>query len=428
MISAENNSSLCVEEHIPAADIRAELVKVRRRASELSTEQSAEKTEVSMPMRVVLANVIVLVSKKNFREREAEVADLIASLCVTHPSRFFVIAFDAAGRASTESGFEATVASRCVRAQSGARVCSEEVYLDVSGDRLEVVPNLLLSLLTADVETTLLVFDDPQQLGFLEPSAREFVCALSKLCDRLLYDSLLCRRYQESVGFFCDSTALARTLDLNWKRTERWRYLLAEQFDAPRFAEAIPLVSSMKFVCNQPLRDVLRGRISADAILMAGYSLASMGLTCEKVFKLEEKAGFMFTTQGESGEGPSLEILSIDSEKAGSYERHAERILRSIKFTLLLGGLPAHIVIEHDPKQHSARIQSELRAATPQEAHCDFLVRSVPFKISSPAELVLSDLALQAPDRMFEEARECSLGIMEAINSYLKVNPGSEKK
>ncbi len=254
---------------VKPGDLQRELRRVWREAAQLDEKTASKGSAGSPRVRAVLSNFIILVSDlKNDAERRA-VDALITELCLSYPSRFFII-----GHSDSVNGIRTAVSSRCVRANSGAHVCSEEVYIEVARSSVAVSPNLLLSLLVPDVPVFLklpgVALPNGNGKEPLNP-VLELFSSVIRFCDRIIYDSAEIGNYAAAHEFLfrlvapgsgdgCADGELSsvgfseyrlshrsRLIDLNWIRALTWRTAIAEWFEQPAWAAALPNLTQVHF-------------------------------------------------------------------------------------------------------------------------------------------------------------------------------------
>lgn len=294
---------------VEPSQIERELVKIWREAAaaDAAEESSAHSSgEIAPRLRATLCNLILVGGAVTDSSVQRYVDSVITELCVAHPSRFFVVDLEselpAVGGGGPEAVSETSklvqtgVSSRCVLANSGAHLCSEEVYVRATPAGVVVVPNLLTSLLVADVEVVLALVVDPLLVNNLDSSAPmdRLLVGLRPLVDKLVYDSSTFVDYRQSLECLLrfgrvgatsvtadgtlqfDGAHQVTVRDLNWQRTKRWRTLIAEQFSGQRFERGEEAVAGVRLEACCDGDALGRGIVPADVLLLAGWFVASL--------------------------------------------------------------------------------------------------------------------------------------------------------
>lgn len=177
-------------------------------------------------VRACMLNLVIVTGDEG---RGTGLEEIIGQVTADHPSRIFVISADR----DVPPRLEAWVSARCsLPVPGGKQVCCEEINLTALGDEREKVPNIVTSLLVADIPTILLwkaPLDD-----------RDVVFqSLMGIADRVLIDSSDERRPREVLKQWCLFVArecgTAVCGDLAWTHLAPWRELLAQAFE-PRSA------------------------------------------------------------------------------------------------------------------------------------------------------------------------------------------------
>ena len=294
MVSLIDDSKLTVK----PGNIAGELEKIRRMAADQDSRSDAAAGGSAAPrVKATLSNLVLLTSSAgpggiSPADRRL-VDDLITDVCIQHPSRFFVVEYQGDAKADTSSyqhGILTAVSSRCVLTNSGAHVCSEEIYIGVSRQGIAAIPNLLISLFAPDVDVILLMLGDADRE---DDGFGSLLKAVRPVCSAVVYDSSKFADFAEGVwgtvglrgepgslklATQSDSrTSIPRPRDINYRRLRRWRELLAEGFEGDRFASASAAVERViiRFSCGTEPKD--NGRIPGEAFVIAGWIAACLG-------------------------------------------------------------------------------------------------------------------------------------------------------
>jgi len=288
---------------VPSEDVEKMLKKVWSEAAQID-ERTDSDGEKSPRLKTTLANFVMVQTSPS----RGKLDEVISDLCIQFPSRFFIISFDSTIPVGTLS---TGVSSRCVLAQSGQHVCSEEVLIRCGDSSSGNVGSLLRSLFVPDVPIIALVFGDPFQpsesaLGDLLPQLRE-------MCDLFLYDSRMFDDYVRGaelllslrrVGDGGAHPSMGRgrgnfgvgVRDLSWYLTQRYRGLLAERFDSGAYHDLIPSISKLSFTSAKGAQD-------PRALLLAGWIAAVLN------WRAFSKSGALVVGVTDSGKKVALEFL-----------------------------------------------------------------------------------------------------------------------
>ena len=440
--TAEAENSVCGFKSVPPSSVQNELNKIWRQTADLDFQREKVKSGEAAPrVRAILSNLIILVSEKNYADHKANIERLITEMCVSHPSRFFVVLYRPNSEKSSQSHTLSTaVSSRCVLSNSQAHVCSEEIYISAKGSGVLSVSHLLLSLLVPDVTTTLLVFGDFDAEGrqaeeltksgvVTEESFLGLVAGIQKQCDRVIYDSGTFTDFylSEKVLWTLNPipsaeilakpyTAFQRLRDSNWSRLKRWRSLVAEQFDSTLFADGLTDISSIKLYSTATEKEIKSGNLPAETILLAGWFFKSLGINSIKLTKTGSDAPVAIACEGVTGSAPLLEFFVAPPEMIS--KRKATRQLVGVKVTLLSSGMPAHFSLVRRAGESFAQITAEFRSGKSAETgSCDFMARKVPFPSESLENIVRADIVSYGETDELRQVTTQALTICELLSS-----------
>lgn len=205
--------------------------------------------------RAVLTNIVL------FEPRDEE---LLTALAAAQPSRFFTISLD--GVEALETG----VRCREMRARSGQQIVTEEIFIRLPADSGTLLPNLLWSLYASDVPVVMIVPGD--FFGERDTRYRELFSLLRRQCDVLIYDSQQFERFSRGALPYLGMKSPAVVADINWIRTERWRTLIAEQFESSRLVQCLPQLERIEIFGCFP-----DGLLASDVVLVSGWIADALG-------------------------------------------------------------------------------------------------------------------------------------------------------
>ncbi|MFN8392100.1 MAG: glucose-6-phosphate dehydrogenase assembly protein OpcA [Bdellovibrionota bacterium] len=425
MLNQQTISTLYGKPLIKPGAIESELDKIRSAAATQDAANEAHTTGSAGPRaKATLSNLIVLNTGPGKTDVDAAVDSLINELCISHPSRFFIVDCNLAN-AQDQSGIAAAVSSRCLLADSGTHICSEEIYISVSENGVPVVSNLLISLLAPDVDVVLVVFGDPADERCENNTAiSKILHAIIKIADRVIYDSEGCGSYAKGIRTLTsaavgataskDSRAFAQLAgklsDVNWRRTKRWRGLIAEGFDAERLVASAPVVHRIALFCNQSVADMQRGCIPAEALILAGWILSSLGLT-------PEKGSVAHTVQGVAlncTDGKHSAQLEFSSHAQGQSQ---EVGIATVEILAETEDWSAKLGLTRNHHQGTAEVSIGFTDKGQHAAgSCEFAVRNAPFPVETLDECVRWSVVSRREDELYLASMEQSLRIAELVS------------
>lgn len=367
------------------ADIEKELRRIWREAAKLDSQNEAE---VQPRIRAVLSNILLIVSSEI---SNAQVDKLVEELLLTYPSRFFII------RQNEATELETRVSSRCVMTSAGNHVCSEEVLISASAAGIPFVPNLLLSLLVADVGVKAILLGDPAGENVFSLLTR-----VLPMVDLVIYDSILCPNVCDATARFLNLREPSkrgeerdkkrerrmRMRDLNWYRLERWRTLVAEQFNRQSLrAEAMSI---------REIRLTSAGKTetppAGEAMLLAGWVAAC----------LKHSAGFSKTQTGKS-----IHVRSLDEKHPleiffDEQESNLEKgSLVGVEIAMTNG---TKVSLQLDGKEQVVHVQTSIKGSGAGVA--DTSDRRVAFPLLAPERLMSEPLNSSGVDDYFMRSLE----------------------
>ncbi len=408
-------------------EISNKLIEVRK-----SVEESDNKA-ISQA-KVTLANLIIL-SISNSDARQSHYIDsLISELVFSHPSRFFLVNYLPQTKTAQSDRYldyiTTAVSSRCLLANNGSHVCSEEVFINAETKGSRVVPNLLLSLLVPDVEAVLIILSDPRDLEVRkDPHNLHFKSLLSGiqgLSDLIVYDSALFESYGESVKAIFDfrkslnaSSSLdygsslgsasclgeeyPKVRDMNWGRTLHWRRLIAEQFEGLLIRDLSEQVSAISFECKVSKESINEGIIPAEALLLASWIIDVLELKIKDA-TIEDEAIFVYCSN-KSGE--NIVISFVFSKTIGGAPQSGLRgevisKIRSITLSVNESGDILVFGFLKVPGDELAQVSKKVISSNNVGSIREEYSRKVPFRPKTLEELILAGVTTTESDASFE--------------------------
>ena len=333
---------------------------------------------------------------------------LITQLCISYPSRFFVIVPNDAVVLGNSS-LRAAVSSRCVKARSGVHVCSEEILLSVALKGQELLPSLLASNSAPDVPTIMFAVGD---LACRESCGRRWCAvqqALASGSDLFITDSAQWRDFPASSEVierlpFGEATGSARGAarpavhDLAWYRGDRWRVLIAEQFDAAGSRDALDDLTRLTIRCSMPDK-----RVCAEALLLAGWILVSLGKGPGAEFTLQ--------TAADGAEGPAATVGGLTVQFVPGAVSSSSPV-EGIEFR---SGDSGVVAFSCSPESELAEISAKGCFGSRGKIVCDFSTRRAAFAAEPLERLISRPLLANEESRCFRSALRAAKSLSAAL-------------
>ena len=218
-------------------------------------------------------------------QQHAHAAEILSRASASVPQRTIVVRADPEGRGEISS----YISANCHLVAGGKQLCSEEVSIVASGDRVDHVPPLVSALLLPDMPVAVWWMGDlPRDLHYAE--------VLLDPADRLIFDSshLDGPEDLDFVARIADQTTTAPA-DLNWARIEEWRVATAALFDPAPMRERLQAIRLIRVFSGG---GKTFGELS-EALLYVAWMTAQTGVELE----------FEFVSRGEEAGIVAVEIL-----------------------------------------------------------------------------------------------------------------------
>jgi glucose-6-phosphate dehydrogenase assembly protein OpcA len=221
---------------IDGEDVRVNAKTIEMRLADIWREEQED--EEHAVTRAALWNVVAHTWTS---EEHASATEVLARASASVPQRTIVIRADPQGKSEMSSW----ISANCHVVGGGRQVCSEEVNIVASGERMQHVPPLVHSLLLPDMPVAV------WWVGDLPGDHRAYAQSLLDPADRLIVDSSHFDSLAdlELVSRIADQTITAPA-DLNWVRLEEWRAATAALFDPPSMRERLQAIRSIRVLCG----------------------------------------------------------------------------------------------------------------------------------------------------------------------------------
>jgi glucose-6-phosphate dehydrogenase assembly protein OpcA len=270
---------------VSSDDLRVDPAAIEKQLAERWQAQTEEGTLTKAALWNVVAHTWT-------SQQHAHAAEVLSRASASVPQRTIVVQADPEGRADMTS----FISANCHLVAGGRQVCSEEVSIVASGDRVDHVPPLVSALLLPDMPVAVWWIGDlPRDLHYAE--------VLLDPADRLIVDSAHFDSHEdlEFVAHIAETTTTAPA-DLNWARIEEWRSATATLFDPPAMRERLPSIRNVRVFSGG---GTSFGALS-EAFLYVAWLAAQTG----------REPAFDFVREGEEPGIGAVEILFEDNSNA----------------------------------------------------------------------------------------------------------------
>jgi glucose-6-phosphate dehydrogenase assembly protein OpcA len=188
--------------------------------------------------RAALWNVVAHTSSS---EHHATASEVLGRASAAIPQRTIVVRANASG----EPQMSSWISANCHMIGDGKQVCSEEISIVASGDRIHRIPPLVNALLIPDMPVAV------WWIGDLPGEHEDYVESLLEPADRLLVDSVHFDAPADLalIGRIAEKTTTTPA-DLNWVRLEEWRTATASVFDAPALRGRLSSIRSVRLIAG----------------------------------------------------------------------------------------------------------------------------------------------------------------------------------
>lgn len=266
--------------------------------------------------RAALWNVVAHTSTP---ELQALANEALARASAAIPQRTIIVRTDAGGGSELSSW----ISANCHFAGGGKQVCSEEITLVASGDRIARLPPVVSALLIPDMPVAV------WWLGDLPQENEDYAQLILEPADRMIVDSAdfdspadltLLSRVAEKT-----STAPA---DLNWVRLEEWRAATASVFDPPAMRRRLHSIRRIRVVAAIAGHEFFGD--SVESLLYAAWISTQAGHVVDQEARVEGPSGpieYRFERRQQSAGvgGISLAEISFDDGSSASIMRDRDR-------------------------------------------------------------------------------------------------------
>jgi glucose-6-phosphate dehydrogenase assembly protein OpcA len=243
----------------PTNDQQVDPATIERQLAELWRASKDEGDDALM--KAALWNVVAHTWSS---EQHTHATETLSRASASVPQRTIVVEANTAGANEITSW----ISANCHILGGSRQVCSEEISIRASGDRVDHVPPLVSALLLPDMPVAV------WWLGDLPREQHRYAETLLDPADRLIFDSAQFVDLDdlEFVSRIAESTTTAPA-DLNWARIEEWRGATAALFDPQPMRERLGTIDEVRVYCGG---DASFGARS-EGLLYAGWLSAQTG-------------------------------------------------------------------------------------------------------------------------------------------------------
>jgi glucose-6-phosphate dehydrogenase assembly protein OpcA len=268
-------------------DVRVDVATIEKQLAELwrAEEHDGDKALTKAALWNVVAHTWTA-------EQHVRATETLGRASASVPQRTIVVQANPEGRAEMSS----YISANCHIVAGGRQLCSEEVSIVASGDRVDHVAPLVSALLLPDMPVAVWWIGDlPRELDYAE--------LLLDPADRLIFDSAHFdgREDLDFVARIAENTTTAPA-DLNWARIEEWRSATAALFDPAPMRERLQSIRNIRVFSGG---GTTFGALS-EALLFVSWMTAQTGRDFD----------FEFVREGDEPGIGAIEILFEDNSIA----------------------------------------------------------------------------------------------------------------
>lgn len=311
--------------------------------------------------RAATSNLIVPIEAP-LRER---IAPVLAEVTRRNPSRLVQIERSEGGVPDPGRLF-ARATALCHLHPGGGLVCSEQIVVQWTARSCSLVPSAVQALLVGDLPVVILA---------IEPGPRtQWLAAFEGIADLRIADSATETEPAAMARLWTDVPGPRRTAlhDLAWARLGAWRALLAEAFERPDAARALPVIQEVRIDHGGPAPP-------AGAWLLAGWLASRLGW--------EPKSAARGHVRLAGPTRPVTIAFSRDEEEP----RHVIRRVR------IRSGAPRPFDLSVEHRGHDPVARVETAAPLPSSREATFAYRDL-------AGSIVGEIHRHEPNRTFEDA------------------------
>lgn len=278
-------------------DVAVDVSKIEKELADLWRAEQQDKDRAVT--KAALWNVIAHTWSS---QEQARATEVLARASAAVPQRTIIVHADPNEQ---EGEISSWISANCHLVGGGQKqVCSEEVSIVASGERVNHVPPLVKALLLPDMPVAV------WWVGDLPDRQHEYVETLLDPADRLIVDSAQFNGGTdlELVSRIAEQTTTAPA-DLNWARIEEWRAATAALFDPPAMRERLRSIQVIRVMSGG-------GAEFADlsqALLYVAWMTSQLGIELPFEFASEGDARGIVAVEIHCDDG-SIAIIRRDGD------------------------------------------------------------------------------------------------------------------
>lgn len=337
-----------------------------------------------VPTRTSVLNLVVCAVTESLAERTERVVD---HLSIHHPSRIIYFAPEPG-----ESPFETKVEAHLTIPgdnEPQRPIVYEQIAIATPPDALPHIPSIINSLVLPDLPTFIWWPGQP-------PLHDRQLPPVIEVADRLIVDTV---EFNHCLSNLVRMAGLHRKLDtcgcvcdLNWRRLDHWRQMIAQFFDMPAYQWALDDVDRLIVEYGQS-HGAAHNPIQA--LLLTGWATSRLGWELTRLNAVEEDgtARFLVTSPGGSdvsvelrpkraprrynGQLLSATLHASDGRTAGTFEAARIGDLDTIQMTARVAGTDDICRAVHSvPRDIADLLVEELRALNPDQYYEQALIEA----------------------------------------------------
>ena len=242
----------------------------------------------------------------------------------------------------------------------------------------------------------------------------DLLSGLAKLSDFVVYDSSRLTAYSKSVDAIrdCDDNQLNAGCfcrDIGWRRTERWRTLITEQFDSERVQVATDRIQSLRITYRKGC-----GVVAGDALLLAGWFYSALGWSTRTASKTEE--GVSVSCKRPDGNEAVIEFVESSAEPEGDVSADSldgvDVVFESASGSFL------RVRVSRSAKDESAQVSTEFsEGGEDHGGTCDICLRRAPLPLEAQEELLVFGLTSFDRPQEYLRALDASVTIGALVDA-----------
>jgi len=346
-------------------------------------------TEKGVPhARTSVLNLIVTVRDEAASNR---ILETLLSLGARHPSRAIVLQADPSAQGDA---LDARIQTHCHNGENDVgRICYEQLALTVRGEAARHLDGIVAPLVIHDLPTDVWWPGDP-------PFDDAVFNQLLEMGDRLVVNSA---DFSDLLGGLKRLGVIRRRSgvgDLAWERLSPWLELTAQFFDAPRFRRYLPNLSRLriKYAVADGDKDDAIPSPEAAALLYAGWIATRLAWRRARSRESVPNGGMGMILEGR------YEMVDIGIEPVATNDVAPGELL-SVRLRAFGEAGSAEFIVDRPATEATIVTNADGMTA---------LLRRIPLRTESEAEVLRRQLVLDQRDLLYEDALRAAAILLAA--------------